>query len=205
MKIGLANILTPEQGHVYKQLMEADPFRDEKEALEMVLTYVVADIDTPERFAVTDMSSANWVMKKLAECDADEAEVTAMIEAEIEAIEERGKKILKPIRNRREFFTTVYSSQLVEWVKDKLEGQKAKSVNFIHGIAGFRKQPDKFVIDDEQKAIEWSETYCPEAVKKSILTVPLKAMESFDIAGFAHTELGTETFYIKAELPGEGK
>lgn len=197
--------ITPEQEFVYQQLMDSDPTRDPFEALEMVRTYVVPDVDTPARFAVTDMSSANWVLKKLAECDSDEAEVQAMVNREIEAIRARAEKILAPIRRRREFFEAAYTHQLEEFAKAKLDGAKAKSVKLLHGTIGFRKSPARLVIDDEGKAIEYAEQNCPDAIKRSLSVSTLKAAfqnDPFD-SDAMHLEPGEESFYFKPEAPSE--
>jgi phage host-nuclease inhibitor protein Gam len=204
--------LTPEQESILQSLIEAG--QDPDEAREWVTDYVVSDESKPV-FMVKDMSSANWVLKKLAECDAEEAEVMSMVEAEIETIRKRAERLIAPIARKRMFFKTAYLPQLEEWAKSKLEGQKAKSVKLVHGTVGFRRSPEKLVIDDEDKAIQIIEEHYPASlrIKKEIdkkqLKVDMEAFGETEICvndkgvkrTIAHIEPGADTFYVKPEMP----
>lgn len=194
--------LTEFQQEMLAKLIEAG--HDPDEARGWVLEYV--DPDKP-RFEVRDMSSANWVLRHLADCDAKEAAVNAMVDAEVEALHMRAERILGPIRNKREFFEQAYSAQLEEWARGQVEGQKSKSIKLLHGDIGFRKSPDKLVIDDEVKAIAWAESECPEAIKRSLLLNPAKKQllqqcpNTKALADVMHIEEGGNTFYVKPAKP----
>ena len=83
-------------------------------------------------------------------------------------------------------------SQLEEATATLLTGKK-KSVHFAYGTAGFRKSTKK-VIDDEQAAIDWAMTECPEAIK-----VTTKVLKSVLPAKCPHLSVETgEAFYVRA-------
>jgi len=215
--------LSPEQERILAQLLEAG--QDLDQAREWVIDYVEP---AAAKFAVSGLSSANWVMKRLAECEADEAEVRAMIDAEIESIRQRAERILQPIARKREFFSLVYGPQLEEFAKDRLEGQKTRSLKLLHGTIGFRKSPDKVVIDDEAAAIAALELLAvkdPDVyadavrLRKEVAKTVVKTI--FQVNGMrelytlpadiddpswvptvaAHLEGGEDKFYTKPEMP----
>ncbi len=205
--------LTDEQTVIYEQLLAAG--HDPEEANQWVLDYVITD-EAEQKFAVTDDKSANWVLRKLAECDVAEAEIEEMMEAEIKAIQDRGEKLLKPILNNRQFFTDAYGSQLESWAAEKLKDSKKRSVPLIHGVVGFRAGRESLVVDDEEAAIATAEAY-PEfanfvRVKKEIAKTELREwLKENNVTNFvgldgltptAHIERGVDTFYIKPEMPG---
>lgn len=55
---------------------------------------------------------------------------------------------------------------------------KKKSRNLPHGRVGFQSTRDTVEVVDQDKALEWAEDSCPDAikVKRSVLKTPIKAM-----------------------------
>lgn len=205
----MAGMQSLHQWGIYNQLLAAG--HDPDQAKDWVLEYV--DPDPPReapRFAVTDLGSANWVLKKMAELDAAQQGYEELLAAEIKALTDRAQEILKPLARKREFFELVYGKQLEEWTAEQIKDQKARSVKLLHGSVGFRKGQDKLVIDDEEKALKWAEVECPEAIKQSILLTPAKAgllkqcPETKALKDVMHIEPGKDNFYIKPEVPKGG-
>ncbi len=170
--------------------------------------HVTSDDIAPERFAVTDESKANWVLKQMAEAQARIDATQAMIAEEIAAINKRGEEILKPYQGRVEFFQTAFGTQLADWAKQQLDGRKEKSIKLLHGTIGFRKSADKLIIDDESKAIEWAlENGYPGAVKYNIGKTEFKKAYLSNIESnpvlqnIAHIDPAHDEFYCKAESP----
>lgn len=210
MDIQILEPITKEQEAIYEQLLQAG--HDPEEANQWVLDYVPAE--QAERFAVTDDKSANWVLRKLAECDAAEAEITDMMAAEIKAITDRVEKLLKPIVRNRQFFTDIYEPQLKAWAALKLKDSKKRSVALIHGVVGFRAGRESLVVDDEEAAIANLKEYLPDCVRitikeeivKTKLISHLKENEQTEYwaAGdvVARIERGEDVFYVHASMPG---
>ena len=202
------NKLSQEEYNVFEELLDSG--WSSEEAQQMIIENRESAIDdglpnVANRFAVTDMSSANWVLKQIASTQAELNNITEMVNAEIAAIIKRAERITKPLERRLEFFNNAYGYQLQEFAKAETEGKKSKSVNLIHGKIGFRKYPDKVVMDvDEDEVIQElkrkGKLYCirtTESIKHNEFkdTIPELA------PGFAHIEPGEIKFYIKAELP----
>lgn len=200
-------VLTDEQKRIYELLVEAGQSR--ANAYTMVLDHVdpVRWEETP--FAVTDLSSADWVLKKMAEAQAQIDEIDEHGFAEIKAIEARLEEMKRPALRAREFFSTVYSGQLQEFTRTSTQGRKEKSVKLIYGAIGFRTTPGRFIVDDEPASIEWCRIQAPHAIRESVRPSEFrKALEAeypdpAELAevAFAHIEGGGESFYIKAALP----
>lgn len=194
--------LKGQQKHVFNQLMESKPDRDVEEAKAIVRAYVS---DTA-KFEVTDLSSANWVLKQLAECDVDEEAIIAMYEDEHRALEERMAALLKPIERKREFFTAAYGGQLEEFAKSELKGKKKRSVDVIYGRFGFRKQPDKLVITDHVQAAKAAEVVAPDVLDKRLNLT--RAKQFIDDGGelpFCKIEHGEDAFFIRSQSLEEVK
>lgn len=211
-------ILSPQQYDIYIQLLTTG--HNPEEAREWVIDYVSPEFGEEPKFAVTDLESANWVLRKIAENQATLREYEAMRQAEVDAIDARYRRITAHYHKSIEFFGAVYGPQIEEFAKGKLEGQKSRSLKLIHGAIGFRRSPDTLVVDDEDKAIEaleWLQAqdplYGPELIKtkKSVAKTELKklliAWGDTDLKEItthevvAHIIPGADNFYYKAEMP----
>ena len=83
-----------------------------------------------EGFCVRDESSANWVIRKIAECRSYAERVTVWAAAEIRRAEKE-----------EEFFLFRFGGQLERWASEeirKLKGRR-KSLNLPAGAVGFRR------------------------------------------------------------------
>ena len=187
--------MTEHQRSIFNKLVEAG--WEASEAADIVLEHVeevnpydqlegAAPEEARTRFEVKDPRSADWVLKKIAQCEADEAELEELAAEQVRAINDRLEAILRPIRRKREFFELAYGQQLEAFAREKLEGQKARSVKLIHGDIGFRKGQDKLVVDIDSEelaplreaALDELEALCPVAVKteRSVLKDALKKL-----------------------------
>ncbi len=188
--------------------------RDILQAAQIAAKYTVdyseeTDPVTPERFSVTDESSANWVLKKLAFYEARLSAYQTMIDNEIESIRSRGEQITGPITRQIEFFRAAFGDQLRAWTQEQIAGQKAKSVKLLHGSAGFRKSPERVNIIDEARAIKIAEELgladvvrIRKEISKTNAKAALGTPEGAALADVIEIQPGEDVFYIKAELPG---
>lgn len=203
--------LALEEIEVYNALVDAG--WESKAAIDMILDNrdITEDTDAPEpakRFQINDLHSANWVLKQIAQTEEQIKELNDLANAEIDKILRRVSSIIQPLENRIAFFKGAYGVALEDWAAGELEGKKSKSINLIHGKVGFRKSPDKVVLDVEDDiAIEECKLLgrydcirVKEVVDKTELKKALQ-QSADDFANIAHIELGQNTFYAKAELP----
>lgn len=204
----LENKLSQEERSVFEELIDSGWSSEEAQQMIVENREAATEDGQPEvaeRFEVTNMSSANWVLKQIASTQAELDNITEMVNAEILAIKKRAERITKPLERRLEFFNNAYGYQLQEFARAETEGKKQKSINLIHGKIGFRKNPDKVVLDvDEDDVIQElkrkGKLYCIRTVE-SIKHNEFKDTIPELAPGFAHIEPGEIKFYIKAELP----
>lgn len=111
--------------------------------------------DLPEPFSVRDEATANWLVRKIAECRAYAMRVSAWAAAET-------------LRAEREeqFFWHHYGSQLESWATEEVRKLKRgrKSFNLPAGSVGFRSERPKLVITDEKILLDWCRRNLPEAL-----------------------------------------
>lgn len=113
-----------------------------------------------EPFQVTDVKSAEWVMQKMHEAEAQ----AKAYEAQAADIIANLCKLTKFHRSKAEWLKTCYGSQIEEVAKANLPKGK-KTWSSLFGSVAFRTTAPRFEIIDEQGAIAWAKACCPEAVK----------------------------------------
>lgn len=113
-----------------------------------------------EPFQVTDIKSAEWVMRKMHEAESQ----AKAYEAQAADILANLCKLTKFHRSKAEWLKTCYGSQLEEVAKANLiKGKKTWSSLF--GSVAFRTTAPRLDIVDEEDAITWAKVYYPEAIK----------------------------------------
>lgn len=112
----------------------------------------------PERFAVTDKATANWLVRKIVEARRYARSVKEWAEQEQHRAEREEKSLLH-----------LFGSQIEAWAKCevvKLNGRR-KSVSLPAGTLSFRRENSKLVIVDEKAVLEWARKACPAAIEIS--------------------------------------
>ena len=184
--------------------------RDLLQAAQLAAHYTIEPDEpvTRERFAVTDESSANWVLRKLAYYKAKRERMVEMARQEHEVIEARALKIIEPLDRQIFFFEQAFADQLRAWTEAAIQGQKSRSVQLLHGTLGFRHKPGKLNILDERAAIVKAEELGLAdliRVRKELNRTATKqfVLDEPDslLAELVKIEAGEDVFYIKAEQP----
>lgn len=126
------------------------------------------------KFRVHDEATATWFLKKMMEFDLE----LARIKAEEEAIIQNIQAMRKRAESNREWLTRRYTQEFKEFLETYCQGKKTKSFQTPFGFARMmRIQPSLSVAPGKDtEAIEWCESYCPDAVKvkKTVLVTPIK-------------------------------
>lgn len=156
-------------------------------------TAQVLEMNVPERFCVRDDDSANWVIRKIMECRHYSERCAEWCE-----LEQRRAK------NQEVFFVMRFGAQLADYVKRKLAeaGGQRKSVSLPAGKIGFRTEPSKIIIEDENYVLEWARKNCPsliqtqEHIGKSALNDYIRETGDVPISGIK-IEPSYEKFFIK--------
>jgi hypothetical protein len=149
--------------------------------------------DLPERFAVRDESSANWVVRKIVEARAYQARIKDWAERETRRIE-----------REEEFLVRRFEGELARWATTAMKAFKGKRkcVSLPAGRIGFRKVGAKLVIDDKDAVLRWAKRHLPAAVvlierlDKIMLNKQFKGQGEVPATG-AHVEPAGERFYVR--------
>jgi phage host-nuclease inhibitor protein Gam len=147
----------------------------------------------PERFSVRDDATANWLIRKI--CEAREYAQRCAEWAEREK---------RRAQRDEEFFWMRYGPQLRAFVKQKIvdAGGRRKSIQLPAGTAGFRNEPARLVVDDDEAVIAWCRAHHPEMVSvverlsKSALNAHVEKTGELPNSG-VHIEPEHERFYVR--------
>ena len=153
-------------------------------------------IEIAETFAVCDLKSANWAVRKINECRAYVEQVKAW--AAIETARAKSDEAR---------LTAHFGAQLQAVAQSELEGAKRKSIALPSGSIGFRKHAETLEVQDEAAAIEWARANCPEAVKITERLTKTELMAHFRENGelpdgcvYVHEG---EEFFVRPNTKGE--
>jgi phage host-nuclease inhibitor protein Gam len=152
--------------------------------------------------ALTDVD-VNRVLRRMAAEEAEIERIEAQANDEIERIRVRRDELIEAHGKRLEYLQIIYGPQIEEYTRTALEGAKKRSLDFIHGTAGFRNAPPSVEITDESLALAWAGEHCADAIKvtTSLLKTPIKAhIEATGevVPGAVYSE-GEDRFYLKVK------
>lgn len=151
---------------------------------------VSAESAPPDTFTVDDAASANWLVRKIVEARAYAKHVKLWADGEV-----------KRAQNEERFFIQRYGRQLEAWARSEISAARRKCVKLPAGTVGYRTEPRKLDVMDEQKLIDWCRKALPDALRvethvlKSVMKEHVKETgecpDGADIGG------GQQRFYIK--------
>ncbi|HEY8747350.1 MAG TPA: host-nuclease inhibitor Gam family protein [Tepidisphaeraceae bacterium] len=109
----------------------------------------------PQWFAVNDTSSANWVLRKIAESRAYAENVQSWAAAEIRRAE-----------NEERFLMQRFGAQLESWARQHLQdtGSRRRSIPLPSGTIGFRSAASRLEIADQTALLNWCRANLTAAV-----------------------------------------
>lgn len=151
-----------------------------------------AALGVDDTFHVDDERSANWVARKIAECRAYRKRVASWAEAET----------LRADRQEA-FLMHRFASELEAWTRAEIGRQRGRqrSVSLPAGVLGFRREPTKLLILDEEALVGWCRVHLPAAIKftQSILKSEIHShiKESGEIPSGVEMGGGQEKFYVR--------
>lgn len=117
------------------------------------------DVKT-EGFVIDDMGKAMWAVDKIAEKEAEMAEIDAFVENQIKRIKEWQEKKHQSV----DFEINSFKAMLKPYVEQQLEGKKTKTMSLPNGSLSLGRVTTSFIKDDS-KLIEFAKCNCPEFVK----------------------------------------
>ena len=125
----------------------------------------------PEGFSVQNASSANWVVRKIAECRAYGTHVRTWAAAEIRRAE-----------NEERFFFMRFGPQLEAWAREylRISNGNRRSVPLPSGTIGFRAVAAHLIVTDETKLLAWCHTHLPTAISVEVRVTGSDALRLID-------------------------
>src|SRR5579862_2500466 len=114
-----------------------------------------ATTEQPEAFLIDTDERAEWLLRKLANLEAEKARVQAQAE-----------QIVKQLDADAERLRFLFGAQLEEFCRRKIEqaGSRRKSVHFLQGSCCFRTVPASVKVTDSNAALCYAEENLPEAM-----------------------------------------
>jgi phage host-nuclease inhibitor protein Gam len=121
--------------------------------------------DQAEAFHIDSDDKANWLLRKLAN-----------LEAEKQRIQAQAAQIVKQLDAEAESLRYLYEPELQEYVRRKLaaNGHRRKSVAFLQGTCACRTVPAAVKIADGKAALEYAESDYPATIR-TLQTLDLTA------------------------------
>jgi phage host-nuclease inhibitor protein Gam len=165
-----------------------------------------ADPSVGGGWLIRDLGSADWAISRVAECQAEAAEIDRQADAAIERINRR-REALKEKAARGEAFFRARLLMFAETHRDEILTGKKRSREFVHGRIQFRKKAERLVVKDREALLAWLATQPVEAGLYRVRLEPeLRAIQDrFKTAGEippgCEVEPESETVEIKTEAP----
>ncbi len=149
-------------------------------------------VDVDEAFHIRDEGSANWTVRKILECRAYRERVARWAQAET----------LRADRQEA-FLMHRFGTELEAWAREQIGKQhgRRRSIALPAGVLGFRREPTKLLVVNEQALVGWCRAYLPAAVKvtESLLRSEIQAhiKTTGECPRGAEISAGGERFYIR--------
>lgn len=99
--------------------------------------------DAKPEFRIDSEEKANWLLRKIANLEAEESRVKAQADS-----------ILRSLKSDREGLMNRFGAELEQWAKAQMEakGGKTKTIKLLQGNLSFRTVPARLVLADEAAA-----------------------------------------------------
>jgi hypothetical protein len=162
----------------------------------------IVDMVLPQQeapFMVHDQQSAEWVLQRIFEAEAEVAAIRKRREvllSNLAAMEAEHQRRVDWLRRR-------FSGELEAHAEVELEGKKQRSIRTPFGTLAFRRKPSRVVVTDEDKAVEFCEAVGYENVvkvtKKVLVSMLPDSFAAADAPGF-DVEPESDGFSIKTGL-----
>jgi hypothetical protein len=144
----------------------------------------------PDAFSVSDAASANWLVRKIVEARAYALRVAAWADRE-------GRRA----KRDEQWLLGHYGAELEAWVRRQVQKGRRKSIGLPAGTVGFRAEPQRLSVADEQALMAWCRANLPAALR--VETHVLKGAVKDHVAATGDLPIGAEItgggerFYIK--------
>ena len=117
--------------------------------------------ETAERieFHIDSDRAANWLLRKLANIEAEKARITAQAAEMVRQLDQDAQRLQE-----------LYEGELLEYCRLRLaqEGSRRRSVTFLQGSVHFRAVPASIRVADPFRALDYCQSAAPGLVKTTV-------------------------------------
>lgn len=161
----------------------------------------VDDRSPSTEFAVRDLASADWTVRKIVAAERRIIDRQVLVAATKDKLD----RWLADASKEDEASIAFLQETLASWVKEMTADQKRRSVKLPSGTAGFRKTTETLVITDEAAALDWCKGRLPDAVKTTERVLSSVVFEhvkrGMELPDWAELRAGRDTFTVKEATP----
>jgi phage host-nuclease inhibitor protein Gam len=115
--------------------------------------------DRGERFHIDSDSAANWLLRRLANIEAEKARVTA-----------QAAQICKDLDADAQRLRHLYEGELIDFARQRLAetGRGKRTLHLLQGSVHLRFVPASIRVFDPFRALEYAQRSAPELVKTAV-------------------------------------
>jgi len=157
---------------------------------------------------ITNQTSADWGMQRLAECEAEIAAVEAQYQSALARLRARYDELVARSQRGIGYF----KFKLEKWATHEraalLKG-KAKSVQMLHGVIGWRKSGGRLHVEDKDALAAWLSGQPIELglfrmkIEPEMRALQEHCRQTGEVPPGCTFEPEYDQFYVKAEAPEE--
>jgi hypothetical protein len=168
-----------------RTLIEEDGFVFDAETGEILAAPDDAPASVRERFAIVDQSSAEWVLNKMLQAEADYAAIghhPDVIRAH--AIIDHAEAMKRERMRRIEGLHRRFDAELGEFARTQLAGKKTKTWKTVLGSVALKIKKGGLKVADKALALAWAEEFNADAIKveKSFLISAIGDAQKAEVA-----------------------
>ncbi|MEB3103051.1 host-nuclease inhibitor Gam family protein [Ferviditalea candida] len=154
---------------------------------------------TESKFQITDLSSLNWALRKMAALQTKKNEVNQLADEEVERIEAYRKRELDTLQRSEEFFKHLIGEYAM---KRREEEPGYKGDKTPYGRVGFRKSQPKWHYEDDKliQFLEANDRADLIRIKKEPIKTEIKKIFQVTNDGDVYDENGQHVEGITVEF-----
>jgi phage host-nuclease inhibitor protein Gam len=174
-----------------------------------VLDYV--DEENPEvrgPWKIQNLTSVDWALRRLGECEAEVSAIKAQAAAAIAAIDHRAGVLIQKAQGGAAFF----GFKILQWAEhhpEEIHRGKTKHRAFIHGRVGTKKKGGLLKVTDKEALVTWLRSQDPGLgfwrvkIEPEMKDLQDEYKKNGVVPPGMEVEEERDEIYVEAELPKE--
>lgn len=187
--------------------MDRGSIADYRRALRDVEEIGSAEDETEERFAITNLHTLAWLIRRTGELEEEIAKIDEARRMEKAEIDLRADILINTRQTGIDRLMDHYGNQAEAFVMQEIRGKKRRSVSTLWGPAGYRLSPGKVnILNKDQAVASAKERDIEIKVEEKPLKIPIKEfiLRTGEIPPGVSFEAPGDRFYLRYEPRTEG-